>query len=203
MVDALSRRQHTLQISQAVITGFDQIPLLYDNCLDFWKAWLSATPSLSATHPTTPIDGYRTEEGFLFNHERLFIPAGSTRDFLIWELQGGGLAGHFGITKTLHALKACYYWPCLGRDVRRLIGRCTTCIIGKLTKQNSGQYLPLPVPESPWQEVSLDFVLGLPRTRRNKIPYWWSSTALARWPIFFPALKQRMRHTRPDYSSTK
>ena len=68
----------------------------------------------------------------------------------------------------MHALKACYYWPCLGRDVRRLIGRCTTCIIGKMTKPNSGQYLPLPVPESPWQEVSLDFVLGLPRTRRQQ-----------------------------------
>ena len=48
-----------------------------------------------------------------------------------------------------------------------MIGRCATCTIGKLTKQNTGQYLPLPIPESPWQEVSLDFILGLPRTRRQ------------------------------------
>ena len=70
--------------------------------------------------------------------------------------------------KTLRALEDCYYWPHLRRDVRRLIGRCSTCIIGKLSKQNSGQYLPLPIPESPWQEVSLDFVLGLPRPRRQQ-----------------------------------
>ena len=125
VADALSRRQHALQISQAVITGFDQIPLLYDNCADFQTAW----PNTSH-HMATP-DGYRKEEGFLFYHDRLCIPEGSTQDFLIWELHGGGLAGHFGITKTLHALEARYYWPHLRCDTRRLIGRCTTCIVGK------------------------------------------------------------------------
>ena len=161
MADALSRCQHALQISQAVITGFNQLPLLYKDCLDFREAWLSATQS------TTPLDDYRTKEGFFFFHNRLCIPAGSTRDFLIWELHGGGLAGHFGITKTLHALEAHYYWPHPLRDVRRVIGRCSTRTISKLTKQNTEQYLPLLVPDSPWQEISLDFVLGLPRTRRQ------------------------------------
>ena len=162
VADALSRRQHALQISQAVITGFDQIPLLYDNCTDFRMAWLNTS------HNTTIPDGYRKEAGFLFFLDRLCIPEGSTRDFLIWELHGGGLAGHFGITKTLHVLEARYFWPRLRRDTRRLIGRCTTCIVGKMTKQSAGQYLPLPVPEYPWQEVSLDFVLGLPRTRKQQ-----------------------------------
>ena len=116
---------------------------------------------------TQPIDEYHVEAGFLFFRDRLCVPYGSTRDFLIWELHGDGLAGHFGITKTLQALEGRYYWPNLRRDVRRLVGRCSICTIGKLTKQNTGQYLPLPVPDSPWQEVSLDFVLGLPRTRRQ------------------------------------
>ena len=35
-------------------------------------------------------------------------------------------------------------------------------------KQSAGQYLLLPVPEYPWQEVSLDFVLGLPRTQKQQ-----------------------------------
>ena len=123
---------------------------------------------LNTSHSTTTPDGYRKEAGFLFFLDRLCIPEGSTREFLIWELHGGGLAGHFGITKTLQALEARYYWPRLRRDTRRLIGRCTTCIVGKMTKQSAGQYLPLPVPECPWQEVSLDFVLGLPRTRKQQ-----------------------------------
>ena len=175
MADALSQRQHSLQISQATITGFDSMPLLYKECPDFRAAWEHAALPAARQHgsqtettqtPTPPPD-YRMESGFLFFRDRLCIPTGSTRDFLIWELHGGGLAGHFGITKTLQAVEARYYWPHLRRDVRRLVGRCSTCTIGKLTRQNKGQYLPLPVPESPWQEVSLDFILGLPRTRRQ------------------------------------
>ena len=158
VADALSRRQHTLQVSQAAITGFDRLPLIYQDCPDF-RAYLGSI----ATHQPN----YRVEAGYLFFRDRLCIPSGSTRDFLIWELHGGGMAGHFGVTKTIQATESCYYWPPLRRDVRRIIGRCSICTIGKLTKQNTGQYLPLPVPDSPWQEVSLDFVLGLPRTRRQ------------------------------------
>ena len=161
VADALSRRRHALQISRAAIIGFDQLPLLYADCPDFREIWRNIAQS------TTPLDEYRIESGFLFFHDRLCVPAGSTQDFLIWELHGGGLAGHFGVTKTFRALEDRYYWPRLRRDVRRLIGRCSICTIGKLTKQNSGPYLPLPVPTSPLQEVSLDFILGLPRTRRQ------------------------------------
>ena len=161
VADALSRRLHTLQISQASITGFDRLPLIYKDCPDFHRLWEEVT------HTNVPHVEYRIEAGFLFYHDRLCTPAGSTRNFLIWELHGGGLAGHFGITKTLLALESRYFWPHLRRDTRRLVGQCSTCIIGKMTKQNTGQYLPLPVPDSPWQEVSIDFVLGLPRTRRH------------------------------------
>ena len=35
VADALSHRAHTLQISEATITGFDRLPLVYQDCLDF------------------------------------------------------------------------------------------------------------------------------------------------------------------------
>ena len=50
----------------------------------------------------------------------------------------------------------------------RHIARCRTCCISKTWAQNLGLYTPLPVPEAPWLEVSMDFVVGLPKTQRNK-----------------------------------
>ena len=61
-----------------------------------------------------------------------------------------------------------FYWPKFERYVRRYVKRCAVFHIAKSHKQNSGPYTPLPIPNAPWVDVSLDFVVGLPKTQRNK-----------------------------------
>ncbi|KAL1208818.1 hypothetical protein V5N11_010497 [Cardamine amara subsp. amara] len=46
--------------------------------------------------------------------------------------------------------------------------RCTTCKQAKAKPQPHGLYTPLPIPLHPWNDISMDFVVGLPRTRTCK-----------------------------------
>ena len=107
-------------------------------------------------------------EGFLFRENKLCIPNCSIRDLLVRESHGGGLMGHFGVAKTLGVLQEHFYWPHMKRDVERICGRCITCRQAKSRVQPHGFYTPLPIPSEPWVDLSMDFVLGLPRTRRGK-----------------------------------
>ena len=54
------------------------------------------------------------------------------------------------------------------QDVERICRRCITCRQAKSQVQPHGFYIPLPIPSEPWVDISMDFVLGLPRTRRGR-----------------------------------
>jgi hypothetical protein len=77
------------------------------------------------------------------------------------------LAGHFGRDKTIEEVERQFYWPSLKKDVAKIVSTCNTCQLAKQKRQNTSLYTPLPVPSCPWQDVSMDFVLGLPRTPKK------------------------------------
>ncbi|KAI4340744.1 hypothetical protein MLD38_025553 [Melastoma candidum] len=61
-----------------------------------------------------------------------------------------------------------FYWPQMEKQVRSLISRYAICHQAKSRVQLQGLYTLLPVPEQPWEHVSMDFVLELPMTQRRK-----------------------------------
>ena len=54
------------------------------------------------------------------------------------------------------------------KDVEQICGRCVTCRQAKSRVQPHGLYTPLPIPSEPWIDISMDFVLGLPRSKRGR-----------------------------------
>uniref|UniRef100_A0A2N9HIL9 CCHC-type domain-containing protein n=1 Tax=Fagus sylvatica TaxID=28930 RepID=A0A2N9HIL9_FAGSY len=130
--DALSRRVTLLSMMSTNITGFERLRDEYESCPDFGQ--VHATLS-SAPHPT--IEDYTIQDGYLFKANKLCIPRTSVRDFLVWELHAGGLAGHFGLDKTIEEVERQFYWPGLKRDVAKIIGHCRQCLPRTLKKHDS------------------------------------------------------------------
>ena len=95
----------------------------------------------------------------------------------------GGLAGHFGRDKTIEKVECQFYWPGLKRGIAKIVGQCCTCQLAKHRKQNTGLYTPLPMPNRPWQDVSIDFVLGLPCTFRKHDSILVVVDRFSRWLI--------------------
>ena len=51
------------------------------------------------------------------------------------------------------------------KDVEQFVANCHTCHRTKPRRHAShGTLLPLPVPDRPWQDISMDFIVGLPKS---------------------------------------
>ena len=76
--------------------------------------------------------------------------------------------GHFRTNKTLEVLKEHFYWPQMRKHIDRHCNSCLACLRAKSKVQPHGLYISLPIPSKPWVDISMDFVLGLPRTRKGR-----------------------------------
>lgn len=83
------------------------------------------------------------------------------------ELHASSSSIHFGRDQKIALVEQDYYWSGSHRDVTQFVERCHTCQITKENIQNTGLNTPLPVPEAPWEDISMDFVLSLPRTQQG------------------------------------
>ena len=136
-----------------------------------------------------PKEDFLIQEGYIFKGPRLCILKCGTRELLIREVHGGSLASHYGENKTSIILKEHFYWPNMDKDVQDILRRCATCQATKSHSLPQGLYMPLPVPTSPWVDVSMDFVLGFPRTQRSKDSIFVVMDRFSKIAHFIPCTK--------------
>jgi transposase InsO family protein len=161
IADALSRRYTLLSQLDFRIFGLETIKEQYEHDADFKDV-------LQHCKEGRTWNKFVINDGFVFRANKLCIPDSSVRLLLLQEAHGGGLMGHFGVKKTEDVLADHFFWPRMRRDVERFIARCTTCQKAKSRLNPHGLYMPLPVPNVPWEDISMDFVLGLPRTKKGR-----------------------------------
>ena len=77
-------------------------------------------------------------------------------------------SGHPGRVITLEQVQRHFWWPTIRRDVYRYVDTCASCQFNKSSIQRPGGLLkPLPIPDYPWQSMSMDLITHLPTTVRG------------------------------------
>eukprot|EP00253_Pinus_taeda_P012699 PITA_12699 len=116
-----------------------------------------------------PQDYEVSSDGMLLYKKRLFVPNdNSLKKVIMDEFHTSHYAGHPGYQKMLTALRKEYYWPGMKKHVVEYLTRCLECQQIKAEHQHlAGLLQPLPIPEWKWEVISMDFITGLPKTKRN------------------------------------
>jgi len=66
-----------------------------------------------------------------------------------------------------------YWWYGLKRDVAEYVALCDTCQRVKAEHQRpTGLLQPIKIPKWKWEEVGMDFIVGLPRTQKGYDSIW-------------------------------
>ena len=100
---------------------------------------------------------------------------------------------HPGATKMYQDLKKQFWWPGIKHDVIAFIEKCLTCQQVKAEHQRpAGLLQPLEIPEWKWDQVTMDFVSGLPRTQKGHDSVWVIVDRLTKVAHFLPV---RMTYT--------
>ncbi|KAL0534339.1 hypothetical protein IC582_028629 [Cucumis melo] len=183
VADALSRK---VSHSAALITR--QAPLHRD--LERAEIAMSVGGSYYAV---SPVDGQAVEfslssDGGLLFERRLCVPSDSAvKTELLSEAHSSPFSMHPGSTKMYKDLKRVYWWRNMKREVAEFVSKCLVCQQVKAPRQKpAGLLQPLSIPEWKWENVSMDFITGLPRTLRGFTVIWVVVDRLTKSAHFVP-----------------
>ena len=78
----------------------------------------------------------------------------------------------------------------MNETVSRYVRGCTMCAKSKPSNRKLGLYTPSPVPSHPWESVSMDFVGGLPKSRKGHDYLYVVVDRFSKMCILIPCNKQ-------------
>ena len=78
--------------------------------------------------------------------------------------------GHSGFLKTYHKVKKEFFCDGLKSDIQKFVVECLVCQQNKVeTIKTPGLLQPLSIPIQHWEEVSMDFITGLPKSEGKSV----------------------------------
>eukprot|EP00253_Pinus_taeda_P003664 PITA_03664 len=107
--------------------------------------------------------------GILYYRKRIYIPnQDEVKKKVLGEYHKSPYAGHPGYQKLITSIRKECYWLGMKRDITDYLARCIECQQVKTEHQHpAGILQPLPVPEWKWEVIIMDFITGLPKSKKT------------------------------------
>lgn len=113
---------------------------------------------------SSSLPNFTFQEGLLLYRNRLVIPKDDAlRQSLLHEFHASKIGGHAGIYRTFHRLSSNLFWSGMHSDVKTFVQACQICQQMKDSAlKPAGLLQPIPLPSAIFEEISMDFITGLP-----------------------------------------
>ena len=161
IADALSRRPKVNAITTLYHHDLEHLPDMYPNDPDFASIW----QALKEGRVHLP---YSIKGGYSYHHQAISI-AWPLQRKVMNEVHSLPYAGHRGIMSTTHqALERYFFWPTMRTDIEKYVRECDICQKVKYDRRKVSRHLqPLPIPSSPWESITMDFITDLPKKQNG------------------------------------
>ncbi|GJR15555.1 putative reverse transcriptase domain-containing protein [Tanacetum coccineum] len=133
-------------------------------------------------------------DGTLCLNGRSWLPCyGDLRTVIMHESHKSKYSIHPGSDKMYQDMKKLYWWPNMKADIATYVNKCLTCAKVKAEHQRPSGLLVQPkIPEWKWDNITMDFVMKLPKMSQGYDTIWVIVDRLTKSAIFTP-----MRETDP------
>jgi hypothetical protein len=170
VADALSRKDEDVEAFLCAISIIqpDWIIQARDEWKNDEKVW---TLIERLQQDSSALDTFTWKNDSLWYKDRLYLCKNSQlKQKVLLELHTSPVGGHSGFLKTYHRVKKDFFWDGLKTDVQRFVAECLVCQQNKVeTIKTPGLLQPLSIPSQRWEEASMDFITGLPKSEGKSV----------------------------------
>jgi len=139
------------------------------------------------------------EKGVLWFQHRLVVSKNrELKNRIMDEAYLSKLSIHPGSSKMYQDLRSHFWWTKMKKEIAAYVARCDTCCrVKAIHMKPAGLLQPLSVLEWKWEEVSMDFITGLPTTRMGNDSSWVIIDRLTKSAYFIPV---KNTYRPPEYA---
>jgi len=131
---------------------------------------------------------HQDSENVLWFKNRVVVPKYfELRKQILDEAHTSQLSIHPGSNKMYQDLKQRFWWTRMKREIAKYVSECDICRRVKASHLRlAGTLQPLNIPEWKWEDISMDFIVGLPRTQKGYDSIWVVVDRLTKSAYFLP-----------------